>query len=85
MDICPPVAILPGQNSTYTSVRITETTSVLDAMSPNCANREKPKAMTAADLAFLKALYYRNYVYGPSPSRATIEYSMMQQFKGPPL
>jgi Secretin and TonB N terminus short domain len=59
--------------------------SVLDAMSPNCANREKPKAMTAADLAFLKALYYRNYVYGPSPSRATIEYSMMQQFKGPPL
>jgi hypothetical protein len=30
MDICPPVAILPGQNSTYTSVRITETTSERD-------------------------------------------------------
>src|ERR1700683_72175 len=27
MDICPPVAILPGQNSTYTPVRKTETTS----------------------------------------------------------
>jgi hypothetical protein len=27
MDICPPVAILPGQNSTYTRVRKTETTS----------------------------------------------------------
>ena len=27
MDICPPVAILPGQNSTYTPVRKTGTTS----------------------------------------------------------
>jgi predicted RNA polymerase sigma factor len=29
MDICPPVAILPGQNSTYTRVRETGTTSLL--------------------------------------------------------
>ena len=59
--------------------------SILDVMSPSCANREKPKAMTAGDLAFLKALYYRNFVYGRSPSRGTIEYSMMQQFNGHPL
>jgi hypothetical protein len=30
MDICPPVAILPGQNSTYTPVRKTGTTSDLE-------------------------------------------------------
>jgi hypothetical protein len=59
--------------------------SILDAMSPSCANREKPKAMTAADLAFLKALYYRNFEYGASPPRATIEHSMVEQFKGHPL
>jgi hypothetical protein len=56
--------------------------SILDAMSPSCANREKPKGITAADLAFLKALYNRNFVYAQSPSRGSIDYSMMQQFKG---
>ena len=56
--------------------------SILDVMSPSCANRENLTAMTAGDLAFLKALYYRNFVYGRSPSRGAIEYSMMQQFKG---
>jgi hypothetical protein len=55
--------------------------SILDLTSSSCA-REKPTALTAGDLAFLKALYYRNYVYGSSPSRADIEYSMTQQFKG---
>jgi hypothetical protein len=56
--------------------------SILDAMSPSCATREKPKSMTAGDLAFLKALYSRNWVYGASPTRADIESSMTQQFKG---
>jgi hypothetical protein len=55
--------------------------SILDVMSPNCATQEKPTAITAGDLAFLKALYYRNTVYGPSPSRPEIEYSMTQQLK----
>jgi len=55
--------------------------SILDVMSPGCATREKPKAMTAGDFAFLKALYSRNWVYGASPTRADIEYSMTQQFK----
>jgi hypothetical protein len=58
--------------------------SILDALSPSCINPEKPKAMTAGDLAFLKALYNRNFVYGRSPSRGSIDYSMMQQFKGDP-
>jgi hypothetical protein len=31
--------------------------SILDLMSPSCGMREKPTAMTAGDLAFLKALY----------------------------
>jgi hypothetical protein len=55
--------------------------SILDVMAPSCGHREKPAAITAGDLAFLKALYYRNFVYSSSPSRAAIEYSMMQQFK----
>ncbi len=58
--------------------------SILDAMSPSCAARDKPKVMTAGDLAFLRALYNRNFVYGPAPSRGSIDYSMMQQFKGGP-
>jgi hypothetical protein len=56
--------------------------SILDVMAPSCAHRERPTAITAGDLAFLKALYYRNFVYDPSPSRADIEHHMMQQFKG---
>ena len=35
MDICPPVAILPGQNSTYTPVRKTETTSEVLVAQPH--------------------------------------------------
>jgi hypothetical protein len=56
--------------------------SILDVMSPSCAPREKPKTMTAGDLAFLKALYSRSWAYGSTPARADIEYSMTQQFKG---
>jgi hypothetical protein len=57
--------------------------SILDVMAPSCATREKPTEMTAGDLAFLKALYARNWMSGPSrsPSRATIEYSMRQQLE----
>ena len=31
--------------------------SILDLMSPNCGDQDKPKTLTAADLAYLKALY----------------------------
>jgi hypothetical protein len=40
-----------------------------------------PTAITAGDLAFLKALYYKNVPFGPSPSRAAIDDNMMRQFK----
>ncbi len=55
--------------------------SIPDLMSSNCGTRDRPTAITAGDLAFLRALYFRNIVYGPSPSRSTIEYKMRQQFK----
>jgi hypothetical protein len=54
--------------------------SILDLMSSNCGIREKPTAMTAGDLAFLKALYYLNTL-GPSLTRNEIHDNMMRQFK----
>jgi hypothetical protein len=55
--------------------------SILDLMSPSCGTRERPTAITAGDLAFLKALYYRNTL-GASPSRDQIQDHMARQFKG---
>jgi hypothetical protein len=55
--------------------------SILDTMSSSCGAREKPTAVTAGDLAFLKALYYRNTGLGSSPSRDAIQYNMQQQLK----
>ena len=55
--------------------------SILDLMSSNCAAREAPTAITAGDLAFLKALYYKNTGLGPSLSRYEIQGNMMGQFR----
>jgi hypothetical protein len=55
--------------------------SILDLMSSTCSAREAPAAMTAGDLAFLKALYYHNTGLGPSLSRDDIQMNMMWQFK----
>jgi hypothetical protein len=55
--------------------------SILDLMSSSCGSRETPTAITAGDLAFLKALYYRNTGLGPSLSRAAIDDNMMRQFE----
>jgi hypothetical protein len=55
--------------------------SILDLMSSSCGARDMPAAITAGDLAFLKALYYRNTGLGPSLSRDEIEDNMMRQFK----
>jgi len=55
--------------------------SILDLMSSTCGAREKPKAITAGDLAFLKALYYLNTGLGSSLSRDQIHDNMMRQFK----
>jgi hypothetical protein len=55
--------------------------SILDLMSSSCGTREMPTGITAGDLAFLKALYYKNTGLGPSLSRAEIDGNMMRQFK----
>jgi hypothetical protein len=55
--------------------------SILNLMSSSCGTREKPTAMTAGDLAFLKALYYRNTGIGSSPSRDDVEFTMVREFK----
>jgi hypothetical protein len=54
--------------------------SILDLMSSSCGAREKPTAITAGDLAFLKALYYRNTGLGRSLSRYEIQDNMLRQF-----
>jgi hypothetical protein len=55
--------------------------SILDLMSSSCGTRGTPAAITAGDLAFLKALYYKNTGLGPSLSRAEIHDNMMHQFE----
>jgi hypothetical protein len=55
--------------------------SILDLMSPSCTSREKPMALTAGDIAFLKALYYRNTGLDWTPSRDDIVKDMTDQFK----
>lgn len=55
--------------------------SILDLMSSGCAAREMPTAITAGDLAFLKALYFKNTGLGPSLSRDEIQDNMMRQFQ----
>ena len=55
--------------------------SILDIMSSSCGAREMPTAITAGDLAFLKALYFKNTGLGPSMSRNEIESIMMRQLK----
>jgi hypothetical protein len=54
--------------------------SILDLMSSSCGAREKPSAISAGDLAFLKALYYRNTGLGPSLTSDEMQFNMMQQF-----
>jgi hypothetical protein len=54
--------------------------SILDIFSSSCGAGERPTAITAGDLAFLKALYYLNTGLGPGLSRDDIENNMMRQF-----
>ena len=56
--------------------------SILDIMAPSCAAREHPSGVTAGDLAFLKALYYRNTGIGPSPSTYDVQYDMQRRLGG---
>jgi Secretin and TonB N terminus short domain len=56
--------------------------SILDLMAPSCGTREKPAAVTAGDVAFLKALYYDNTGLGRTLTRSEMQLNMMQQFRG---
>jgi hypothetical protein len=55
--------------------------SILDLTSSSCGTREMPTAMTAGDLAFLKALYYKNTGFSRSLTRSQIQDNMVRQFK----
>jgi len=55
--------------------------SILDLMSPACTARDKPTGITAGDLAFLKALYYKNTGLGGTLSRDSIQVNMLHQFQ----
>jgi hypothetical protein len=54
--------------------------SILDIFSLSCGARERPTAVTAGDLAFLKALYYLNTGLEEALSRDAIQENMMRQF-----
>jgi hypothetical protein len=56
--------------------------SILDLMAPSCDTRAKPSGITAGDVAFLKALYYRNTGLGGTLSRDEMMSNMTQQFRG---
>lgn len=56
--------------------------SILDMESRACTSRAKPAAITAGDIAFLKALYYMNTGIGGTLSRDDIQLNMMKQFQG---
>jgi hypothetical protein len=56
--------------------------SILDLMSVSCAERERADAITAGDLAFLKALYQTDLELVPSLERSNILNNMMHQFGG---
>lgn len=57
--------------------------SILDVFASDCGAPARTTAVTAGDLAFLKALYYKNTGIGPSLSRNEIQDNMMRQFKSP--
>jgi hypothetical protein len=57
--------------------------SILDLMASSCSQRPAPKTLTAADVAFLKALYSSNSPVQANPLEAEIERLMRQQLTGP--
>jgi hypothetical protein len=54
--------------------------SILDLLSPSCRTHDKPDAITAGDLAFLRALYRSDLTLAPSLERGDIDAQMMRQF-----
>lgn len=58
--------------------------SILDLMSSNCGDREKPTGITAGDIAFLRALYSTDLEQPLGLERSDIFNNMMKQFNGSP-
>ncbi len=58
--------------------------SILDLMSSSCGDREKPTAVTAGDLAFLRALYSTDLEQPLELERSDILNNMMKQFTASP-
>jgi hypothetical protein len=58
--------------------------SILDLMSSSCGDREKPTAVTAGDLAFLRALYSTDLEQPLELERSDILNNMMKQFNASP-
>ena len=56
--------------------------SILDLMSPGCPSADKPGAITAGDLAFLKALYRTDLKLVPELEKSNIQAQMMSEFGG---
>lgn len=55
--------------------------SILDLMAANCEKRDRPEAVTAGDLAFLKALYSMDLRENISLETSDIQNAMMREFK----
>jgi hypothetical protein len=55
--------------------------SILDLMASHCENPEKPEAVTAGDLAFLRALYSMDLRENLSLEMGDIQNAMMREFK----
>jgi hypothetical protein len=56
--------------------------SILDLTSSSCGAREMPSGITAGDLAFLKALYYKSTGLYGTLTRSQIQNNMVRQFDG---
>ena len=56
--------------------------SILDLMASHCEEPEKPDAVTAGDLAFLRALYAADLRENLSLEASDIQNAMMREFKG---
>jgi hypothetical protein len=54
--------------------------SIMDLMAPNCDGREKATAVTAGDLAYLRALYATNLEQQLALEKSNIDDNMMRQF-----
>lgn len=57
--------------------------SILDLMSPDCSDQDKPKALTPADLAYLRALYATSSEQTPEAQRNNVADLMQRSLTAP--